>query len=70
MELTREELAHDKTKKDLNETRNALVVANNEIVELKHTAQSKDIFAKGSIAAAKYLINQNPGYYNMDNMLD
>jgi hypothetical protein len=37
MELTREELAHDKTKKDLNETRNALVVANNEIVELKQT---------------------------------
>ena len=37
MELTREELAHDKTKKDLNETRNALVVANNEIVDLKQT---------------------------------
>ena len=37
MELTREELAHDKTKKDLNDTRNALVVANNEIVELKQT---------------------------------
>ena len=37
MELTSEELAHDKTKKDLNDTRNALVVANNEIVELKQT---------------------------------
>ena len=49
---------------------NIIFAGHDEIVELKHTAQSKDIFAKGSIAAAKYLINQNPGYYNMDNMLD
>ena len=49
---------------------NIIYAGHDEIVELKHTAQSKDIFAKGSIAAAKYLINQNPGYYNMDNMLD
>ena len=48
---------------------NIIFAGHDEIVELKHTAQSKDIFAKGSIAAAKYLINQNPGYYNMDNML-
>ena len=37
MELTREELAHDKTKEDLKDTRNALVIANNEIVDLKQT---------------------------------
>ncbi|WP_297132027.1 4-hydroxy-tetrahydrodipicolinate reductase [Terrisporobacter sp.] len=47
-----------------------IFAGHDEIVELKHTAQSKDIFAKGSIAAAKYLINKEPGYYNMDNMLD
>ena len=41
-----------------------------EIVEIKHTAQSKDIFAKGAIAAAKFLVNQEAGYYNMNNMLD
>ncbi|MGL4914082.1 MAG: 4-hydroxy-tetrahydrodipicolinate reductase [Romboutsia sp.] len=46
-----------------------IYAGHDEIVELKHIAQSKDIFAKGSIAAAKYLVNQNPGYYNMDNML-
>ena len=39
-----------------------------EVVEIKHIAQSKDIFAKGSIVAAKFLVNQEPGYYSMDNM--
>ncbi|WP_419725724.1 4-hydroxy-tetrahydrodipicolinate reductase [Terrisporobacter petrolearius] len=41
-----------------------------EVVEIKHTAQSKDIFAKGAIAAAKFLANKKAGYYNMNNMLD
>lgn len=41
-----------------------------EVVEIKHTAQSKDIFAKGAIAAAKFLANKEAGYYNMNNMLD
>ena len=48
---------------------NVIYAGHDEVVELKHIAQSKDIFAKGAIAAAKYLVNQNPGYYNMDNML-
>ncbi|MBF4772180.1 4-hydroxy-tetrahydrodipicolinate reductase, partial [Clostridioides difficile] len=26
-------------------------------------------FASGSIAAAKYLVKQKPGFYNMDSML-
>lgn len=47
-----------------------IFAGHDELVELKHTAQSKDIFAKGAIAAAKFLVNQEPGYYNMNNMLD
>lgn len=46
-----------------------IYAGHDEVVELKHIAQSKDIFAKGSISAAKYLVNQGAGYYNMDNML-
>lgn len=46
-----------------------IYAGHDEIIELKHIAQSKDIFAKGSITAAKYLANKEPGYYNMDNML-
>lgn len=47
-----------------------IFAGHDEVVEIKHSAQSKDIFAKGSISAAKYLVNQSPGYYNMDNMLN
>ena len=48
----------------------AIFAGHDEIVEIKHTAQSKDIFAKGAIAAAKFLVNQKAGYYNMNNILD
>lgn len=48
---------------------NVIYAGHDEVVELKHIAQSKDIFAKGSITAAKFLVNQSPGYYNMDNLL-
>ena len=46
-----------------------IFAGHDEIVEIKHTAQSKDIFAQGSIAAAKFLVKQEPGYYNMNDML-
>lgn len=47
-----------------------IFAGHDEVVEIKHTAQSKDIFAKGAIAAAKFLVNKEAGYYNMNNMLD
>ena len=47
-----------------------IFAGHDDVVEIKHTAQSKDIFAKGAIAAAKFLVNQEAGYYNMNNMLD
>ena len=46
-----------------------IFAGHDEIVEIKHTAQSKDIFAKGAIAAAKFLVNKQAGYYNMNDML-
>ena len=48
----------------------AIFAGHDEVVEIKHTAQSKDIFAKGAIAAAKFLVNQKACYYNMNNILD
>ena len=47
-----------------------IFAGHDEIIEIKHTAQSKDIFAKGAITAAKFLVNQDAGYYNMNNILD
>ena len=47
----------------------AIFAGTDEILEINHSARSKNVFAEGAIAAAKYLVNQEPGFYNMDDML-
>lgn len=41
-----------------------------EIIELKHTASSKVIFAKGAIKAAKYIVTKDKGLYSMDDLIN
>lgn len=41
-----------------------------EIVSLKHTAMSKDIFAVGSINAAVFIKDKNAGLYDMSDMIN
>ncbi|WP_053956137.1 4-hydroxy-tetrahydrodipicolinate reductase [Inediibacterium massiliense] len=41
-----------------------------EIIEIKHTALSKDIFGLGAIHAARFLIHKNPGFYNMNDLIE
>ena len=36
-----------------------------EVIEIKHTAYSKAVFAKGAVEAAKYLAGKPAGLYNM-----
>lgn len=40
-----------------------------EVIEIKHTAYSKAVFAKGAIEAAKYLAGKPAGYYNMKSVI-
>lgn len=40
-----------------------------EIVTVSHSARSKKVFASGAIKAAKWLVNQPKGLYNMSDML-
>lgn len=40
-----------------------------EIIELKHTALSREVFARGALRAARYLANMPPGLYSMEDML-
>lgn len=37
-----------------------------EVIEIKHTAFSKNIFAKGTIEAALWLTGKEPGYYPLE----
>ena len=40
-----------------------------EVVEIKHTAYSKAIFAKGSVQAAKFLAGKGAGLYQMSDVI-
>jgi len=48
----------------------AIFAGLDEIVEIKHTALSKAVFAQGAVKAAKYIANQNKGLYNMQDVLN
>jgi 4-hydroxy-tetrahydrodipicolinate reductase len=41
-----------------------------EVIEIKHTAYSKAIFAKGAVQAAKFLPGKAPGMYRMNDLMD
>ncbi len=40
-----------------------------EIIEINHIANSKEIFATGALRAAKFLYNKKPGFYNMNDLI-
>ena len=47
-----------------------LFAGNDELIEIRHTALSKKVFASGAVTAAKYLVDQAPGLYNMEMLID
>ncbi len=49
---------------------NVLFAGNNEMIEIKHTATSKEVFAEGSIRAAKFIAGRRPGMYDMKNLIE
>lgn len=46
-----------------------LFANNQEVLELKHSAGSKDIFARGAITGAEFLVDAKPGLYSMTDAL-
>jgi len=40
-----------------------------EVIELRHTASSRDVFATGAIKAAKFMAGKKPGMYDMSDVL-
>ena len=48
-----------------------LFAGRDEWIELRHSAQSREVFASGALKAARFLSRcQNPGLYNMDDLLE
>jgi 4-hydroxy-tetrahydrodipicolinate reductase len=46
-----------------------LFAGTDEIIEIKHTAQSKQLFAHGALKAAEFLVGRPAGLYGMNDML-
>lgn len=46
-----------------------IFAGHDEIISIKHTAVSREIFAIGAVNAAMYLCNQKPGLYNMKDFI-
>ena len=46
-----------------------IFAGHDEVVTISHQAQSKEVFAVGSVNAAVFLANQKPGMYDMGNLL-
>jgi len=40
-----------------------------EVIEIKHTAYSRAVFAKGAVGAAKFLKGKKPGLYSMSDVI-
>lgn len=47
-----------------------IFAGNNEIIEIKHTAMSKEIFALGALRAAKFIIGKSNAFYDMKDLVD
>lgn len=47
-----------------------IFAGNDEIIELKHTAMSKDIFGIGALKAAIFIHGKAPGMYDMNDLIE
>ena len=41
----------------------------NETLEIKHTSYSREVFAEGALKAAEFIVKQNKGLYNMNDIV-
>lgn len=47
-----------------------IFAGNDEIIELRHVANSRDIFGVGALKAAVFIHDKNPGFYTMKDLLN
>lgn len=46
-----------------------IFAGNDEVIELKHSAASKEVFAVGAIKAAKFMVSKDAGMYDMNDLI-
>lgn len=50
-------------------THSVIYFGEDESIEIKHTVTSRAVFAEGALKVAKFLINQDKGVYNMNDII-
>jgi 4-hydroxy-tetrahydrodipicolinate reductase len=50
-------------------THEVAFVGGHESIKVRHESHSKEIFAKGAVKAAQWLVKQNNGLYSMDDLM-
>ena len=48
----------------------ALFIGGEEILKISHSAQTRTVFARGAVVAAKFLADKAPGKYDMTNVIE
>ncbi len=51
-------------------THEIIFAMGSQVLTLKHEAENRSLFAEGALSAAAFLVKQEKGFYNMDNILD
>ncbi len=51
-------------------THEIIFATNSQVITIKHEAENRALFAEGAVTAAEFLVKQENGFYNMDNILD
>jgi len=46
-----------------------MFISDEEIVKISHSARSREVFAKGALTAAAFLVKKAPGYYSMQDIV-
>ncbi len=46
-----------------------IFAGNDEVIEINHSAMSKDIFGTGALRAAKFIYGKKPGMYDMNDLI-
>ena len=46
-----------------------MFIGGEEILTISHSAQTRSVFARGAVAAAKYMLGKEPGMYDMQKMI-
>ncbi len=47
-----------------------IFAGNDEVIEITHTAMSRDIFGTGALRAARFIYGKKPGLYDMNDLID